>query len=627
MNTVIKSGATRVIAIVLAGLLLLGSSGCLPLFIYEMSDTRESNAPVPTEEIQTEGLYNELDFEEICDLLFAHEVSYDNLTFNQLIVNPEALNIETPRPATLGDYSLEATKEDNLFYREILDALDNSSAIDASQMTKQDLASMEQIRRALELAITYEDYHYYSSPLSPSTGMQANLPLSLMDYSFRTVEDIEIYIELLQDTPRLFEQLIAHEKEKETLQVMMPRVSMEDTIEEVKAYIGDADSHILVIAFDEILTEAVTNARESGASDGLAALSDEELQGYKERNREEIERSLVPAYEYLLTELELLLPSCKEGTRLCDYGRGVEYYELEMERMGFVGGAAEAAQTLDKALDDYWEILSTGDAYFGMGVMIPESVVQAIGDTPESYISYIQEHSSKEFAPASNLTYEVKVAPEASPNDYAMAYFLLPPVDDPLKNTIVFFPRNISDDVELFSTMAHEGYPGHMYQIYAYSIEEPQAICKLIGSMAYTEGWAMYAQSRALYTLDTDITGIDAYVAYEKFVYGLQARIDIGVNFEGWSVRDTENYLADWGYEGIAQSLYDVSIQQPVSYLAYGLGVIEFDELRERAEQQLGADFDPVAYHHELTSMGALPFDMLESRVETWLREYDSQTL
>ncbi|MDR1089099.1 MAG: DUF885 domain-containing protein [Coriobacteriales bacterium] len=637
MKKAVGVATTRVVALLLSAVLALSLSGCLSFVVLNAINDARQDPYREQPPVEARGVYNDLSYEELCAVLFEHEVSSDSLSLNQLVADPRALGLEVPRPATLGSYSYVATQEDNRFYSEMLEALSGGHTIDRAALEQSQQLEAEYLEKVLRQELRYEAYFYYLEPLSPSTGVQAWLPLSLMDYSFKTVDDVEIYLEILQDVPRYFAELLAVEDEKQAQMLLMPREALEDTIEEARAYTGEAETHILVTAFNEMLDTAVSDAAgadaageddaasDTGSPEGLARLSSEQVQDYRQRNLSQVEEYVIPAYEQLVAGLTPLVSSCKEGTRLYDYAHGTEYYELVMESMGFAEGASSAARTLDTALEGYWSTIAASAAALSGEDMIPESVVQAIGDAPEDYLNYIQEHAGSEFASANELRYQIKEAPDASPNDYAMAYFLTPPVDDPQRNIIVYFPRNISDDVEFYGTMAHEGYPGHMYQAYAYSVTNPSNISKVLGSLAYMEGWAMYAEARAIRYLNTDASAVDAYNAYEKFLYGLQARVDIGINFEGWSVGDTERYLTTWGFEDSAESLYDVSVRQPVAYLPYGLGLIEFDMLRERAEAHLGRDFDPVLFHQHITSLGALPFDMLEREFEAWLRATDAQ--
>jgi len=623
----LKVRAARLLSILLAVAVLMSLHGCLPLILYDHLRDDGQASLIEVTVYETTGDLKDLGFDELLDVLFEYEVTYDNLTLNQCVSDPEALGIEVPRPATLGEYSLEATQEDNQFYSEVLEALANSNGFDYKQLSDQQRREADYIKTVLEQTLRFEEFYYYDEPLKPSTGAQATLPLSLMDYNFRTVEDIEIYFELLRDFPRYFDLLLAHEEEKKSRKLLMSLVAIEGSIMEAQAYIGDADTHVLAEVFDEMLDKAVADSAADNARDqGLAGLTDEQIAAYKARNVETLRDYVIPTYENLESALTALVPYCSVGTRLYDYYRGTEYYELKMESMGFAENPLEAAATLNRSLNENWEILMNDPNSYFSDMFLAEAV-SALGDDPEDFIAYVRDNTASEFAGIDELNFRIKIAPDASPNEYAMAYFAIPPVDDPQHNIIVFFPRNISDDVDLFNTVAHEGYPGHMYQFFAYSLEEPSNISKLLGSLAYIEGWAMYAQGYAMHTLDADVSAIESYNAFDRFAYGLQARVDIGVNYEGWSLQDTRSYLAEWGFDGAAQNIYDTCIKQPVSYLPYGLGLVKFRDLRSQAENSMGRNFDPIAFNQKLMSLGPIPFDMLDEEMSAWMRSGGAQSV
>jgi len=596
--------------------------------VYELVYDKTSDPPLQQltpPEYETSGVFIDYTFEELCDRFFEYEITLDSLLLNQLVTNPKELGIKVPRPATLGDHSLEAWQADNQFYSEILDALENSPKINFDALTPQQQREASYIKETLELTLLYEEFFYYESPLKPSTGAQAMLPLSLMDYSFRCVEDVEIYLEVLEDFPRYFDQLLANEQEKINQGLAMPLEAMEDTIEEARAYTGSADTHILNKSFSEMLQMAVEEAREAGrdASD-LADLTTKQISDFNNQNVAALEEFVIPAYDTLLKTLESLAQYCKPGTRLFDYPLGREYYTLKMQAQGFAEGPQEAIRTLERSLRENWGIIMSDTEALYLGDQALKAAVEAIGDDPEDFIEFVREQSTAEFAGIRELNYTIKIAPDASPNDYAMAYFLIPPVDNPQQNTIVFFPRNISDEVDLYCTVAHEAYPGHMYHFFAYSIEEPSNISKILGSSAFIEGWAMYSQGFAMGYLDVEPNIVEAYNAYDRFAYGLQARVDLGINFQGWGVEETARYLSNWGFDSAAQAIFDTSLKQPVAYLPYGLGLVKFRDMRIQAEKELGGGFDPIAYHQMLTGLGPVPFDMLDTEMQAWLREQSS---
>ena len=636
-----KVKAAQLLAILLAVVLLSSLQGCLPYMVYDLlqQDQTSIQQPPPPTTYNTTGQYDNLSYDELCQVFFEHEVTGDNLSLNQCVADPAAMGIDVPRPATLGDYSYEATQADNQFYSEILEALSGGHTINIASLNEQQKREATYMETVLQQTLSFEEFYYYDEPLSPSTGAQAQLPLALMDYSFRTVDDIDIYLELLQDFPRYFDQLLAFEQAKKDQGLLMPREAIDDTITEAQAYTGTGGEHILADTFNEMIDKAVADATaEDGtassgatgsgapggqASSDIASLTPEQIQAYKNQNVEELDTFVIPAYESLIAGLQELEPYTANGTRLYDYARGTQYYELTMESMGFNETPTEAISTLDNALQEDWNELRNSN--YSPSDASLANAVQAIGDTPEAYVEYVRQHSTADFAGIKDLNYTIKVAPDASPNDYAMAYFMIPPVDDPQQNNIVFFPKNISDDVDLYNTIAHEGYPGHMYQFFAFNLQDPSNIGKLLGSLAYVEGWAMYVEGFAMSYLDADSGAIDAYNAYERFSYGLQARVDLGVNYQGWTLSDTQNYLSQWGLDSAAQGIFTVCIQQPTAYLPYGLGIIEFMNLQDQAQQVLGSSYDSLAFHQELTSLGPVSFDMLETEMNNWLVAMDAQ--
>lgn len=599
--------AAKFSAVFLSLVLALTCFGC----VRQTEAPRELDTPVNEQEIATA-----VSFEELCDGLFTYEVTGDNLTLNQLVANPESLGIETPRPATLGDFSPEGLQEDHDVYSAALKALTDEGGIDRATLTESQQIEAEYLEKKLNLALEFEKYTYYTEPFSPSMGWHAMLPLSFMDYNFRTIEDIEIYLELLEDLPRVLDQLIAFEQEKQAQQLLQSYESMEKTIEEARAYTGSVNSHVLVASFDEMIDAAYASVPDADTVDpaeGVSTLSSDELEAYKQRNRDAVEAYVIPTYQNLVEQLEQILPSCSEGTRLSDYPDGAGYYNLSLLDMGFAEDATSAAAVLDAALSEYWGIVESSSTDVFWYVSIPETVLQTLGENPEDYVSFLQEHASAEFADLGVIEYSIKKAPEASPNDYASAYFRVPPVDDPQLNTIVYFPRNISDYGWFYSTMAHEAYPGHMYQYFARNQENPTNVSKIMASTAYTEGWAVYVEASALRYLDADANAKEAYIAYNRFLRVLDARIEIGVNYEGWGIEEIDAYLVDWGYpSGLAQEWYDRCTSNPMSSIPYGLGVVKFDQLRQQSELQAGEVFDPIAYHEKAMAIGPVSFDILE---------------
>jgi uncharacterized protein (DUF885 family) len=573
-------------------------NACIPQLPINQSE-RTSTVQIP----------NDLSFNDFTELLFAHEVSESTLTLNHTVADPAKLGIEVPAP-TFGQYSFEAYQEDDDYYNAYLEVL---SSYDYDELSANQQLVYEQIKQALEVTLAAENYFYYFEPLKPSVGEQAMLPLDLIEFNFRTEADIDTYLELLNDLPRHFGQLAKHQQEKARLGTLMPSEAMQEVLSDTLGFTGDATTHILVSSFNDKL---------ASDEEPFISLDQAKRQDYQNRNLQAVSESVIPAYDQLYIDLKEVAKSCKPGVSMASYKRGSDFYQIEMQALGFSQTPTEAAATLDTELEEYWDIIAySTTSMFQSENNIKQAVAQ-IADSPEAILEFLNQNYLTEFPDLGQVDYTIKAAPEETPNDLALAFYIIPPVDNPGQNTIYYFPDNISSKPDFYTTLAHEGIPGHLYQSNLFSKQQPLDIQVLLENLAYMEGWAMYAQNASLYFLDTPAANAEVSAAYSNFMYGLYARVDIGVNYQGWDTAAVQRYLANWQMDDAASELYLTSIKQPTAYLPYGLGVIEFNQLRQRAESALGSSFDPISFHQQLLNNSGLPFTILEPKLEEWLQNH-----
>jgi uncharacterized protein (DUF885 family) len=593
-----RHGTRAVLSLVLALLLALA----IPLQACTSQEplNEQTSAPVVATPQDTA-------FDAFAEELFVYEITGSYSLFNQFIENPSTIAAQAPAPS-FGDYSLETFEADLLYYEDFLSRLSGYEIKDLDP-TRQ--ITYQQIKKSLETTLAYKDLYYYAEPLSAAIGEQAELPINLMNFNFRTRADIDGYLTLLADLPRHFEQLAQYESKKQELGLLMPSEAMEDVLSETLQFSGNASEHILTTFFNEKL---------QGEEEPFASLTPAEKRDYQKRNLKTVGTSVVPAYTQLYDALEALKPSCKPGTALADYPQGQAYYQLEMQALGFAQTPAEAAQTLDEQLAKHWDTLLDSSVSLDQAMRDVEEALNAVPDEPEGMLAFFRQHYTREFPGLSTIEYTIKKVPEETPSDLALAFFVIPPVDNPQQNMIFYYPQNLSEKPDLYTTLAHESIPGHMYQTAYFAEQNPANIQKYLLSSAYMEGWAEYTQNLSYSFLNIPAASGEANVAFVKFMYGLNARVDIGVNYEGWDIATLEKYLEQWLFEDAAEDFYLTAIKQPVVYLPYGLGVVEFDQLRQRAEAELGDSFNPVTFHHQLLKNGAVDFTILESNFEIWLK-------
>ena len=205
------------------------------------------------------------------------------------------------------------------------------------------------------------------------------------------------------------------------------------------------------------------------------------------------------------------------------------------------------------------------------------------------------------------------------------AFYLTVPLDRPEDNSI--YINNGSTDAfqQLYTTMAHEGYPGHMYQTLYFNSSNTCNLRKLLSFTSYTEGWATYVEYYA-YGLDNglhpDLAQVLRYNS--SFTLALYAAMDIYIHYDGWSMEQIGDYLETIigisDPEVTAEVYYQI-VDNPVNYLEYYVGYMEIMDMREQAEETLGNDFSALEFNRFLLDIGPAPFRVIKPYFNEWLVE------
>ena len=212
----------------------------------------------------------------------------------------------------------------------------------------------------------------------------------------------------------------------------------------------------------------------------------------------------------------------------------------------------------------------------------------------------------------------------------AVAYYMKSALDNTSSEFITLNPvqLNSSTSNDVLGTLAHEGYPGHLYA-YVYSKELGLSnIATIMTSTAHGEGWATYVELK-LYEYAKEQSTDNRFNAIMDYLYAnqlsgflLETRLDVGIHYEGWTVEDVAKYLDELGYNSAAaQELFDLLIETPTSYAAYGYGKLTFYNLHERAKNILGAFYDEVEFNAMLLSKGWTSLDILKETYEEYMKD------
>ncbi len=162
--------------------------------------------------------------------------------------------------------------------------------------------------------------------------------------------------------------------------------------------------------------------------------------------------------------------------------------------------------------------------------------------------------------------------------------------------------------------MAHECYPGHLYQtVYSYS-KDLLPIRYILYHGGYTEGWATYVEMLSYHYAGLDENMAEALMLNQDATLSLYATIDMGVHYDGWSLADTVDFLGAYGITttSVISKIYQTIIENPANYLKYYIGYLEFLSLKEQAKKYYGNDYSELMFHTTILNMGSAPFYLLE---------------
>ena len=561
------------------------------------SDTDTAAPSADTQEVRDA-------FDEFTDELFAEVVSTDALTLHYELADPSLYDIKLDS-IDLGiidaayDSSVAETEDDE--YRRLQEFPYES--LTNSQQVTYDL--LDEYYRTSE-EIDAEKYFYFSEPLTVPSGQHSLLPILMAEYSFYDKEDVENYITLLQDFPSYFRQIIAYEKAKSDAGMFMSDTLADSVIEGCETFIEDPENNALIEVFPEKLQD-------------LPDLTDAEIKDYTERNQKAVLESVIPAYQELIEGITALKGTGTNELGLCNFKNGKEFYSLLAAQESGTGlSPEELIELIDSRVDadmDYIRDVIEKDSKVYWEWMGDLSVGT---DDPKEMISILQKAIKEDFPPAFTEEYQLKYVPESLEESMNPAFYLQPPIDLPDHNVIYLNKAQMGDDTNyIFTTLAHEGYPGHLYQITYYSSTDAPALRKVLNYSAYTEGWASYVEHMANKWIGVSDKLAQVLVLNDEITLCLYARIDLGVHYEGWDKDDIRGYLSDFGIgdADTVQEILEYVTGDPGSYLPYAVGSIQFAQLAEESEAFLGKSFSLKDFHQYILDIGPCSFSVLRQHM------------
>lgn len=537
------------------------------------------------------------DFQQFAMDIFRHEISASTLNLHYTLTDPAAFGIEEQAPSFGG--MEESSGQDQHAW--LLDCREQLNRFLDAGLDEDDRLTAEILDWWIDGQLTSEQFYYYQEPLGSTLGIQAQLPVLLAEFPFRKAEDIDTYLGLIDELPAYFEQLAAFEREKAGMGLFMNDELLDQVLAQCRSLVPIQDNHVLVTTFRERL-------------DGCEFLSSDQKIAYEVHNREALKQSFVPAYERLCKNLESLRGTGKNTGGLYHTPDGIDYYEsLLLYTIGTDLSIPRIHQLLEDRMESDYEIiyeaLQAGADLNSTGSASPE--------TPAEILNRLQKQIEQDFPAPSAVSWQIKEVPEALSAHLSPAFYMTPAIDAEEQNIIYINPAYEPDRTELITTLAHEGYPGHLYQSSFENNDSFHPVRNLPYIGGYTEGWGLYSEFYAYDYLGVSQEEAKLLRALSSLNYAVCASLDLSIHGEGWSEEDCVQYLSAFGITDREQihALYLNILEEPANYLKYYLGYLEICRLKESA-LALSSDLTIYDFHKWFLEMGPAPFSVLREHLD-----------
>lgn len=543
-------------------------------------------------------------FSEFCTTLFREEMKSNTMNLHFTLKDPKAAGIDSYE-ITLGSLSGDSPHNQARHLKKLSEELkkySHRSLKGKDRLTCRLLS--DYISRQQNLAA----YPYYDEPLTPSGGVTSQLPVLLAEYTFRNTRDIKDYLGLLSQMDTYFLGILDYEQKKADAGLFMSDEACLKVIEGCEVFTEHPDDNFLIDTFSNRLN----------AMDGL---TDTQKNAYLKQHSKVLSDHVIPAYSQMIKGLTMLLGRGHNNWGLCNFPEGKAYYE-----------AVVSADTgCDDSVEDLFSQIAKvrrEDLMFCQNLLEKNPKLASQSPKPDAalkeenaMISRLQKEILTDFPAPPQTDVEICHVDPALSEYLAPAFYITAPIDDISHNRIYINDAKNDTDIYYFTTLAHEGYPGHLYQTICTSSYGAPEVLSLLNYPGYTEGWATYTEMQAFYYagLDQDLASLLQH--NQAATLSLYATADIGIHYFGWEKEKNAAFWSEYGVDDTAtvKRITDLILEEPGNYLKYYVGYLKFRQMREQLALE-NKNFSVSAFHEAILRTGPSPFSVLEETVRDQLK-------
>ena len=530
--------------------------------------------------------------------LFQTEVSANTISLHYTLRSPSDYGI-ADIPATYGSLSSDSVAA-KASVRNVLSSLQE---FDPGTLSSENALTFKILDTYLKNASTGTDYLLYQEPLGPVSGIHTQLPVLLSEYSFYDTQDVETYLALLKETPSYFDSVIRFEQKKAASGLFMPDYQADSVLDTCQSFIDMGKENYLVSTFNERIAS-------------LDLLPENKKDSFQKENMKLVIEEIYPAYQNLITAIKSLKGKGMNEQGLSHFPYGKKYYEYLVRQTTGCNESISRLRLMTRAqiledLSAMQKVLFPADAALTQASVLEQT-------SPDSMLDDLRSKITDTFPEIPDVDFQVKYVPESMQDYLSPAFYMIPAIDNLTENVIYINNGQTASGLNLYTTLAHEGYPGHLYQTVYFSASEPDPIRSILDFGGYVEGWATYAEMMSYYLAPLSKTEASLLQKNSSVILGLYALADMGIHYDGWSVTDTVRFFSDYGINdpNAVQSVYKLIIGSPANYLKYYIGYLKFYELKKEMADALGNQFSQKEFHRAVLDVGPAPFEIVYDEVE-----------
>ena len=530
--------------------------------------------------------------------LFQTEVSANTISLHYTLRSPSDYGI-ADIPATYGSLSSDPVAA-KASVRNVLSSLQE---FDPDTLSSENALTFKILDTYLKNASTGTDYLLYQEPLGPVSGIHTQLPVLLSEYSFYDTQDVETYLALLKETPAYFDSVIRFEQKKAASGLFMPDYQADSVLDTCQSFIDMGKENYLISTFSERIAS-------------LDLLPENKKDSFRKENIKLVTEEIYPAYQNLITAIKSLKGKGTNEQGLSHFPYGKKYYEYLVRQTTGCNESISRLRLMTRAqiledLNAMQKVLFPADAALTQASVLEQT-------PPDSMLDDLRSKITDTFPEIPDVDFQVKYVPESMQDYLSPAFYMIPAIDNLTENVIYINNGQTASGLNLYTTLAHEGYPGHLYQTVYFSASEPDPIRSILDFGGYVEGWATYAEMMSYYLAPLSKTEASLLQKNSSVILGLYALADMGIHYDGWSVTDTVRFFSDYGINdaNAVQSVYELIIGSPANYLKYYIGYLKFYELKKEMADALGNQFSQKEFHRAVLDVGPAPFEILYDEVE-----------